>query len=432
MNWRRLFPIIFLFSCFEGFISNYFYPAKLPFLLKDIFILIVYILFFITREPGKRWIFEFKNSIGGGSWYLAMLLILLGVLQIFNPEVPNALVAILGFKIMFFYWPLAILAYAYIDSLDTLERFIKTFAYLSIPICIFSIYQFWRGPNFMVDTFGPGFKRAIMTSGGGIYGGEEFIRVIGTFASTGQFVVYLIITYTLILGLLFTTRNKLEKLIMIACLVLNYITMLCTGSRGGVLLLFGTSLIFVILCRWLWRTFFIVLLLAISFNFGFAYLGKGVLGRIRTVRDTEMIRGRTIETVSGMFNMYLEKHPFGRGMGTASLPARHLYTEFPTDIEMIENYPTKLLCEVGIAGVILFYTLLLSLFIHWLKHWLKFIDRRHYIFVAALTTYCWAYFFCSIFSLIDSPPVGLFLWAEVGMVIKLATLHSDDQYPLST
>lgn len=122
MSWRRLFPIIFLFTCVDGFLGNYFYPALLPLFLKDIFILIAYVLFFITKEPEKRWVFEFRKSVGSGTWYLAIFLILFGLLQIFNPGVPRMEVAILGFKVMFFYWPLAILAYAYVDKLRAPER----------------------------------------------------------------------------------------------------------------------------------------------------------------------------------------------------------------------------------------------------------------------------------------------------------------------
>lgn len=433
MNWRRLFPIIFIFSCFDGFIVNLFYPAKLPFLYKDILILIVYIIFFISREPNKRWVFEFKTSVGSGTWYLAMLLMFLGLVQIFNPGVTNPLVGVLGFKTMFFYWPLAILAYAYVDDLDCLERFMKTIVYISIPICIFGIYQFWKGPDFLVKVFGQGFARGLFTAGAGVYGGKSFLRVPGTFASTGQFTSFLVVSSMFTLGLLFTARNQLTKLVMIGSLVLTYITMLCTGSRGGAIMLFATTLILVILCRWLWRGLFIILLLGISFNFGFSYLGQGVYGRMKTVTDLSMIRGRTVDVASGMLGIYLQKYPFGRGMGTASLAGRHLSLNTSLDLELIENYVTKLQCELGIFGLAIFYLLLLNLLVRWNTHnWLKSIDRRHYIFVAVLTAYCWARFCASFFDLIDAPPAAIFLWAELGIVARLATFQSDDKYPLST
>lgn len=430
MNWRKLFPIIFLFSLVDGFISNWRYPAKLPFLYKDILILAMYIAFFITREPGKRWFSEFRRQVGSGVWYLAMSLFFLGMLQIFNPEVPAALIGALGFKTTFFYWPLAILAYAYVDDLDCLERFMKTIVYLSIPICLFGIFQFFQDKDFMVRVFGEGFKRAMVITSGSARAGF-FLRVFGTFASAGQFTSFLVINIMFILGLLFSAKNKFEKVIISGCLVLNYITVLCTGTRAGLLLLFPTGFIFVMLCRWLWRTFFIALLLAVSLGLGFNYLGRAVFARFETVRNIEMIRGRTIETTTKMFKNYLEEHPFGRGMGTATLASRHLFSELPSEIEFIENYPTKLLVELGIAGVILYYMLLISLFIHWATHWLKMADKRARVLIAALTAYCWTMFVYALFGIIDAPPIGMFLWAEIGMVAKLARLQSDDQYPVS-
>ena len=433
MNWRRLFPLVLLFSCIDGFIINFFYPSRLALLAKDIFILVVYLSFFLTKESGKNWVVDFSKSIGSSSWYLAISLILLGALQIFNPEVPGILVGILGFKIMFFYWPLAILAYAYTDNLDVLERLLKAIVYLSIPICLFGIFQFWQRPDFMVRVFGHGFERAVVITSGGSHRSESFLRVFGTFASSGQFTSFLIINAMFIFALLFTSRTKFIRVAMVGCLVLNYVTLLCTGSRSGFLLFFGVTFIFILLCRWLWKTFFIILLLSISFSFGFNYLGKGVIGRFNSVKDIAMLRSRTIETTTGMFKIYLEEHPFGRGLGTASGASRYLYKEQPTDIDLIENYPTKLQCEVGIVGVVLFYMLLLSLLIYWLLHWLKFIDRRHYVFIAALSAYCFSQFFSSLFGVLDSPPIAIFLWTEIGIVARLATFKpDDDQYSIST
>jgi hypothetical protein len=334
---------------------------------------------------------------------------------------------------MFFYWPLAILAYAYVDSLDRLERFMKAIVYLSIPICLLGIYQFFQGPDFMIRVFGEGFRRAVVMTGGWHH---EFLRVFGTFASSGQFTQFLVINIMFIFALLFSVTKGPERIIMIGCLVLNYISILCTGSRGGLLLLFPTAFLFAILCRWLWRSFFIAFLLAISLGFGFNYLGKAVVGRFETVKDVEMVRGRTIEGTVATFKMYLDEHPFGKGLGTGTLVSRHLYKESPTDIEFIETGPAKLQCELGIIGVVLFYLLLFNLFIHWIGNWLKFIDRRNQIFVAALSAYCWTIFGFALFGIIDNPPIGIFLWAEIGIVAKLATFQSDDQsddqYPLST
>ncbi len=430
MGWRQLFPIVLLFSCVDGFFVNLFYPSRLALLAKDILILIVYI-FFILQESANKWVFQFKRSIGFGIWYLAMMFIAVGMLQIFNPGVPGVLVGVLGFKTMFFYWPLAILTYAYIDSPSRMRGLLRKIVYFSIPICLFGLIQFWKPPDYMIREFGEGFRRALVITYGRP-GSAGFLRVLGTFASSGQFSAFLLINTMFVFGLLFTVKNKTEKLIMIGCLVLSYITMLATGSRGWSLLFFPATILFVIFCRWLWRTFFIILLLGLSFNFGFSYLGKAVLARFQTVQDIGMIKQRTLGTTGSEFARYLQEYPFGRGIGTGSSSSGVVAGIRKAELGYLENYFGKLQYEVGIVGLILFYLFLLSLTIHWLKYWLKSPDPATYTLVSALTAYCFVIFCVTFVGVIDSPPVGIFLWVIIGMVAKAATFQLDDQYPLST
>lgn len=425
MSWRRLFPIIFLFTCVDGFLGNYFYPALLPLFLKDIFILIAYVLFFITKEPEKRWVFEFRKSVGSGTWYLAIFLILFGLLQIFNPGVPRMEVAILGFKVMFFYWPLAILAYAYVDSFERLRGLIKKIVYFSIPICLFGLYQFWQGPDYMVKTFGRGFERVIIMAA---IGGRErsFLRVFGTFASTGQFSAFLTINAMFIFALLFTSKNIFERRLLDGCALLNFITLLATGSRGSFAVVLITGFVFLLLCRRFWRRIVFAFVMITSLSLGFSYLGRAVVLRFETLKNKEMLKLRTIEITRATFLDYLERYPFGRGLGTGTTASRYLLGKGSgSGWQLIENYPAKLQYETGILGVIIFYLFLINLSIHWIKYWLKPIDPIIFIFSSALSSSFLIIFWTSLISVIDTPPFGIFLWAGVGMVAKLATLQSN-------
>ncbi len=432
MSWRRFFPLIFLFSCVDGFISNWLYPARLPLLYRDILTLVVYFLF-MTQELQRHWVGKFKRSIGPGTWYIAMLFILLGILQIFNSKVPSMLVGILGFKVMFLYWPMAILAYAYVDSLDRLRRLLRTISYFSIPISIFGLFQFWADPNFMVNTFGPGVEKAMVMAfiEGGEAAEQTFLRVFGTFASSGQFSGFLVINTMFISSLLFTAKNKFERHLMIGCAILNFITLLATGSRGGLLIIFIMGFVFVILCRRLWRRLVFMFLLAISLYMGFSYLGRGVISRFESLRDTEMIKLRTIEVTKATFMDYFERYPFGHGLGTGSSASRYLSEGEEVEWELIENYPAKLQYETGILGVILFYLFLLKLSVHWLRHWLKPIDSTIYIIIASLSSLCLVIFCNSLVGIIDTSPVAIFLLATVGIVAKLATFQSNAEYSVS-
>ena len=55
----------------------------------------------------------------------------------------------------------------------------------------------------------------------------------------------------------------------------------------------------------------------------------------------------------------------------------------------------------------------------------KVADKQTFVFIAALTSFCWAMFSASLFAIIDSPPIGIFLWTELGIIAKLAALQSN-------
>ena len=206
MLWRRLFPVIFLFTMVDGFISNWLYPARLPLLYRDFLIIGVYGLF-ISQEPAGQWVSQLRERAGPGAWFLAMSFMVVGLLEVFNPLSPDLLVGLLGLKVLFLYWPLAILAYAYVDSLERARGLAKAIVFFSVPISLFGLYQFRQGPEFLVSTFGPGFERAtVMAWIEGIGPDDSFLRIIGTFPSSGQFGSFIQINAMLCFGLLFSTK----------------------------------------------------------------------------------------------------------------------------------------------------------------------------------------------------------------------------------
>lgn len=424
MNWRRLFPVIFMFTMVDGFITNWLYPARLPLLYRDFLILGVYV-FFISQEPVMRWVSQLRKRMGPGAWFTAMSFMLVGLLQVFNPLSSGVLVGVLGFKVLFLYWPLAILAYAYVDSLDRARRLFKTIVYFSVPISLFGLYQFWQGPEFMSSTFGPGFERAtVMAYIEGVPAAGSFLRVIGTFASTGQFSSFILINAMLCFALLFSTTNKRERLIISGCAVLSFLAMLATGSRGALAVLVIEAFVFALLCRRARNALVVASLMGMSLYYGFNWLGENVVTRFESLRDMEMIRHRTVETTSAMFADSVEEYPLGRGLGTASMASRHLLGEDSSGWAMVENYPSKLQTETGILGVLLFYLFLIVLNVRWLRRWLKPLEGPAFNLASALIAYCLTLFITSgLFGSLDSPPAAVFLWALIGIVARLSVLY---------
>ena len=425
MLWRRLFPAIFLFTMVDGFISNWLYPARLPLLYRDFLIIGVYGLF-INQEPVGAWVTQLRERVGRGAWFLAMSFMVVGLLQVFNPSSPDVLVWLLGLKVLFLYWPLAILAYAYVDSLDRARGLLKAIVYVSVPINLFGLYQFWRGPEFLVSTFGPGFERAtIMAWIEGIGPDDSFLRIIGTFASTGQFSGFLLINAMFCFALLFSAKERRESLIVSGCAVLSFLAMLATGSRGGLVALVVEAALFALLCHRARQALVVALLISVSLYYGFDWLSENVSTRFETLRDIEMVRHRTVDTTSAQFVEVFREYPFGRGLGTASMAARHLLGEGSSDWTMVENYLSKLQMETGILGVLLFYLFMGVLSIRWLQDWLKTLEGPARDLVLALAAYCLTLFVTGgLFGGLDTPPQSVFLWALIGIAARLSAISS--------
>lgn len=426
MKWKRFFPVILLFSCIDGFISNYFYPAILPLLYRDFLLLFVCLLFFL-QEPFAEWLSKFRHRMGPLAWTFGVLFIVICFLQIFNSGVPALSVGLLGFKVSCFYWLLAPLAYAYAADLKTVRRLLLALFCFSIPINLFGLYQFYAGPDFLVDTFGPGFERAtIMTAFEGAMDPEDFfLRIIGTFPSSGQYGNFLVMNTFVGFALLLTSRTKRARLFILPCISLNFLAMLATGSRGALLTSMGVVVLFAFLNpdirRWLW----LGTVGAASLYFGFHQLGEAVFLRLQSVQDLEMISNRTVETTPVMFQDLLNEAPLGKGMGLATGASRHLVGEDSMDTRLIENHLSKLQLETGIFGVLVFYAFVIALLLRWLTAWRVSANRAIRDLTAPLSAYCISILLLSfIIGGFDSPPQSVFFWILVGLISRLSEISA--------
>lgn len=426
MFWRLSFPIFFLFATFDGFISNLFFPAKLPLLYKDIFLVVIYFFFFVTERTGEL-VSQLKGQIGNTAWFCAIAFMLIGLFQIFNPASSSILVGILGFKVMFFYWPIALLAFTYIHKPDDVRKFLMMIVIFSIPINCFGLYQFFQGPRFMVQTFGPGFAQATVIAA--IEAGTgDFVRIIGTFASSGQFSSFLVTNSAFCLGLMLTSPSLQGRVFFSGCQVLNFLTLLATGSRGWLLILILDFLIFVVISRRSRPKMMAVFFVSFSLYFGFSFLGAGVIGRYRSLQRIEMVRHRTLETTQAMFLEILGDAPLGKGLGAGSTATRHLAGVDPLAKRyLVENYLSKLQMETGIAGVLLFYIFSILLLLR-IGRWLTFFRARNFEIAESLTAYAIVHFsLVSLFNLLDSPPTPIFLWATIGILARLSRFYEMEE-----
>ena len=427
---RTFFPLIFIVSLFDGFFSNLFYPSNWALLAKDILIVLVYFLFFMQEHVGQ-WFHRFRLMLGTGTWLFAVAFVFLGVLQIFNPLSPGLIVGLLGFKVMFLYWALALLGCAYADNLPRVVRFLKLIAYCSVPINLFGLWQFVKGPEVLLEHFGMGFERAItlahLGAKAGTEGIETFLRVIATFASTGQYSAFLGINAIFCFALLFLSRSTPEKMIWSLVNVLNFVAMLAAGGRTSLVLLVLTVILFIPMARRGRQVIGISLLMASGLYFGFSWLGSGVKARYQTLQELGSIQERTFGTTLAMFSESLERYPMGKGMGSASPATRYLSGMEGQAYELVEDNDSKIQIEMGLAGVVLFYGFIICLLRRWFATWLHFPDPDTEVVGYLLTAYCVVQFtIVGFIGILDHPPGAVFLWALFGIVMGLSSAFPRD------
>jgi hypothetical protein len=419
MMWRRLFPAVLLFACVDGFISNLLYPEVLPLLYRDFLVAFLYVVF-LGSEPLGYWTGLLRERVGHAAWMFLIGFCFIALVQVFNPISADPLLGVLGLKVLLFYWPLAVIGYAYADGVDRVRRLFWAIIAFSVPLNLFGLYQFWQGPEFLVSTFGPGFERATVMAHIEDFSGESFLRIVSTFASSGQYTAFLMINNGLCNAMAFARSGRPAPLVY-APMALNFAALLATGSRGGLLLLVAQTLMFSVVYRDARRFLVLVGLAAITLYYGFAWLGEGVIARFETLRDVQMIRQRSLETTYDMVSALAAEYPLGRGLGTASQASRHLVGETNPAWQLVENYPSKLVVETGVPGALLLYSFLLALGLRWYRRWLPDVAAVAESTVAGVAAYCLTTFALSIFGTLDSSPTAIFLPALVGVAARLST-----------
>jgi hypothetical protein len=421
MFWRSLFPLVFLYAIIDGVITNYFFPAKEPYIFRDVFIVVVY-LFFMMNEPFMQRTGQLHRAFGPEAWFTAMAFLLLSFGQIFNPQSPGLLLGILGFRVLFLYWPLALLAYVYFDRFDKVMGFFKMILYVSIPVNIFGLAQYMIGPQILYAVYGPKIERAIVLAALGNQTLEEsYLRVIGTFASTGQYGNFLALSTLLGFAVLFSNIRRNEKIFFAVCQLLNFAALLASGTRSSFVFMVLSLGVFFMVSKNTRPAIATILFSGILMFGAFSLLGGRVVARFGSLTEMKMVRERTSGSMVKMYLETLDKYPMGKGLGSASTAAVHLGKTEASTFQFIENYPTKLQYEGGVGGVFLYYLFAVLLLKRWFGTWLPRFEKRYATALTIISCYCFIQFsVAGVFFLVDNPPVPIFLWALVGIAARFS------------
>jgi hypothetical protein len=230
-RWRTALQLALVLMIFEGAIRKWIFPGAqdLIYFAKDVLLLGVYGGF--LRDRSRLRMRPLPQPLLYG---LLALSVLLGLLQIFNPALPNLLVGLSGFKAYFFYVPLVFVVPAALPSDAALYRFLRRYCLISIPVGLLAMAQFLSPASSMLNTYARTNEEAYIAT----FGSSTHVRVTATFSFITGYSSYLLAMAILVLCLVAAARWQFRgNLLMFGALGLTLLPMLMTGSRGPVLFL---------------------------------------------------------------------------------------------------------------------------------------------------------------------------------------------------
>ncbi len=372
-SWERG---VYLFLCwlmFEDFFRKYLGNNMAIYFAKDVLALVVYLSLFLAWRR--------KQITGFRPPFLVPLLLMvwLGILQIFNPTSPHIIYGLLGVKIFFYYVPMMMVGYALVTTEQRLRTFLVVNIVLFLAIAALGIAQSIIGPTFLNPATLQEEIRDLSTlyrlapiSGALVY------RPTSVFVSTGRYSDLLIIAWIVSLGFLGYTLLHYKRGRRLAFLAVPFLVagILLSASRGvfawAIINLVAISAAFLWGAPWRQREVMRVLRAFTRIALGgalavfvlLAIFPEALGGRLAVYSETlspdsptsELLhrtRDYPLQNFLGAFNY--ERWPYGYGIGTTAAGVQYVTRIIgvkPLGVG-VESGFGGLIVEMGILGLVL-------------------------------------------------------------------------------
>lgn len=425
-NWRQAVQMAMVLLIFEGAIRKWVLPGAqdLVYFAKDVLLLGTYVGYFLDRHR-----LRIRLPALPGLYGLLAFTATLGLFQIFNPNLPNLMVGIFGFKAYFFYAPLLFILPAAFPNDAALYRFLRRYALIAIPIGLLATAQFFSPASSTLNTYARTTQENAYIA---TFGSSTFVRVTATFPFITGYTAYLIATVILILTLLGASGWRFRgNLVMFLALAMTVLGMLMTGSRGPVFML----LLLFPLYWWLGvirerggGATFGRLLLALSLVAGLVvFVGEDALGaflgRAAGVGD---VRGRVTSPLISPYILLPDAGLLGFGIGathqTAATLAPHLPPYSWLRGLIVEVESGRILLEMGALGFLLVYLLRISMTAYAFRQILSLRTRFH----RAMATASFLFFLSSIpGGVIFDVTSDVYYWFFAGLLLLVVRLDRE-------
>ncbi len=232
-RWRLAIQLALVMLVLEGAIRKWLLlgAQDLVYFGKDVLLLAAYAGFWAERER-RALVWTPRQPLLFGVLALAAAF---GLLQVFNPELPNMFVGLLGLKSYFLYIPLLFVVPHLFPHDAALAQFLRRYLLLSIPVGLLGIAQFFSPATSALNTYA---RPTDPLNSAITFGSSTFVRVTATFSFITGYAAYLTTISLFALAWLAATRWRLRGNLPIHLVLgMTLLGMLMTGSRGPVVVL---------------------------------------------------------------------------------------------------------------------------------------------------------------------------------------------------
>ena len=413
LYWRKAVYFLFFYVCVEGLVSLLLYPWKIPLLFKDFIIILTYIGF-LTKFVIQRKQVLFKSPLT----VPLLLLAGLGIIQLFNPNLENLVVGLVGIRTLLFYIPLLFIGYHFIQTKEQLYKFGFFLVMLAIPVSIVGIFQYLAGPH-AVARLGPGFARSIWLVGTPL--GYTVFRPTSTFSYAGGFGGYLLVMIILTICFAnFRVRGWTNRicLISLACLILG----LAAGTQRSTILMLSLGIPVMYLLQKkgiISNTLLLIIVIVGGCLLAAWFFLPGFFYRIDSmIRDPYgiIVQKHLIDPAVTRISRALASSPLGGGLGSASPGTRYVTTTWT----FAESFVEYLIRELGIVGLALYIWMLTSLVSLGFRIRRGLSDSGLRWLVIGLIVYQLTIIGQSAtYSPLNFPPTNVYFWFLSGVMMKL-------------
>ncbi|MGA2647030.1 MAG: hypothetical protein ABSF15_20140 [Candidatus Sulfotelmatobacter sp.] len=369
-DWSSGVYLFIVWLLFEDLVRKYMGNNMTIYFAKDALVGVTYLVFVKAARPRVSFLPPALR------WSLG-LFVLLGLVEVFNPNSPSLVYGGLGLKVYFYYLPLIFVGYALLRTEVDLRRLLFVSMGAAGIIAIVGIAQSVIGLDFLNPKGGEdinelGHMTRFTPSGVAVP------RPPSVFVSDGRYAEYILLAFILGLGTVgyLLLRGKDGRKLVFLCMGLVALASVMSGGRGCFVYVVATALLIPAGLLWgapsnsadtyrlfkaIRRTFIAV---ALTLALGVTLFPKEIGAPLSFYRETVLLDSKDSETLNRTWDYPLNNFlvafsdrewVMGHGIGTASLGVQyvsHLLGQ-PLPQFGVESGFGALVVEMGMPGLIL-------------------------------------------------------------------------------